>query len=99
MKDHLEDKLNMILATEQVMNETSGLSNVIGAMVTAVSRLGSKRAEIQGVRGMQEQDLRGIPIDKEEKKGDAIEAALVVIGGLKAFARATGNSHLLRHAH
>jgi len=96
MKDHLEDKLNMILATEQVMNDNSGLWNGIGAMVTAVSRLGSKRAEIQGVRGMQEQDLRGIPIDKEEKKGDAIEAALVVIGGLKAFARATGNNSLLK---
>ncbi|MBI4931709.1 MAG: carboxypeptidase regulatory-like domain-containing protein [Bacteroidetes bacterium] len=96
MKKHLEDKLNMALATEQVMNDNTLLWNAISAMVTAVTALGTKIAEIHGVRGIQEQDTRGPAIDKGEKKLDAIKAALPVIGGLKAFAKANKDNTLLK---
>jgi len=96
MKDKQEDKLSMALATQKVMNDNSSLWSGIPAMVTAVSGFGNNIAAIQSVRLIQEQDKRGIPIDKEEKKQDAIEAALVVIGGLKAFARANKDNTLLK---
>jgi len=96
MKDKQEDKLSMALATQKVMNDNSSLWSGISAMVTAVSGLGTTIAEIQSVRLIQEQDRRGIPIDKEEKKQDAIEKALVVIGGLKAFARANKDNTFLK---
>ena len=48
------------------------------------------------VRGVQEQDVRGVAIDKKDKKGEAIEAALPVIGGLKAFAIANNDNTLLK---
>ncbi|MBI4930400.1 MAG: carboxypeptidase regulatory-like domain-containing protein [Bacteroidetes bacterium] len=96
MKDHLEDKLNMGLTTQQVMNDNSSLWGGIAAMVIAVSRLGTNIAAIQSVRLIQEQDLRGVRIDKKEKKEDAIDAGLIVIGGLKAFARANNDNTLLK---
>jgi len=96
MKDRLENKLSMALATQQVMNDNSGLWNGIPAMVTAVSALGTKIAEIHGVRNVQEQDVRGVALDKGEKKREAIEAALLVIGGLKAFAKANKDNTLLK---
>ena len=96
MKKHLEDKLGMALATEQVMNDNAALWNAISAMVIAFTALGTKIAEIHGVRGVQEQDTRGPAIDKGDKKLDAIKAAVRVIGGLKAFAKANKDNTLLK---
>lgn len=96
MKKNLEDKLSMALAAQQVLNDNSGLWNTIPAMVTANSALGTKIASIEGVRGVQEQDTRGVRIDKGEKKEDAIQAALIVIGGLKALAKANKDNTLLK---
>lgn len=86
----------MALATQKVMNDNSGLWSGIPAMVTVVSGFGNNIAAIQSVRGIQEQDRRGIPIDKGDKKQDAIKKALPVIGGMKAFARANKNNELLK---
>lgn len=96
MKKHLEDKLSMALATEQVMNDNTALWNGIPAMVTAMTTLGTKIASIHGVRNVQEQDIRGVALDKEAKKREAIEKALIVIGGLKALAIATNDNTLLK---
>jgi len=96
MKKHLEDKLSMALATEQVMNDNNSLWSGIPAMVTAMTTLGTKIASIHGVRNVQEQDIRGVALDKEAKKKDAIEKALIVIGGLKAFAIASSDNTLLK---
>lgn len=86
----------MALTTQQVMNENSSLWGGIAAMVTAAGTLGTKIAEIQGVRNVQEQDVRGVALDKVGKKVNAIDAGLLVIGGLKAFAKATRNNTLLK---
>lgn len=96
MKKHLEDKLSMALATEQVMNDNTALWNGIPAMVTAMTTLGTKIASIHGVRNVQEQDIRGVALDKEAKKRDAIEKAMIVIGGLKALAIAINDNTLLK---
>lgn len=96
MKKHLEDKLSMALAVEQVMTNNNSLWSSIAAMVTAVTSLSTKIASIKGIRNVQEQDVRGVAVDKESKKTDAINAALPVIGGLKAYATATLNNTLLK---
>lgn len=96
MKKHLEDKLSMALAVEQVMNNNNALWSSITAMGTAVTALSTKIASIKGVRNVQEQDVRGVAVDKESKKTDAINAGLPIIGGLKAYANATGNNTLLK---
>ena len=96
MKKHLEDKLSMALAAQQAMNDNTSLWNGIPAMVTAMNTLGTKIASIKGIRTVQEQDTKGVAIDKESKKEDAINAALPIVGGLKAFANATNNNTLLK---
>jgi len=96
MKGRLEDRLSMALAAQQVLNDNASLWNSISAMVTEFSNLGTKIAEIEGARGIQEQDMKGVAIDKKEKKRKAIEAALPVIGSLKAFAIASEDNTLLK---
>lgn len=96
MRGRLENKLSMALATEQVLSDNASLWNNIPAMVTAVVALGTKIAEIHGVRHVQEQDTRGVAIDKDAKKQEAINAAMPVIGGLKAFSKASGDNTLLK---
>jgi len=96
MKGRLEDRLSMALAAQQVLNDNISLWNSISAMVTEFSNLGTKIAEIEGARGIQEQDTKGVAIDKGEKRRKVIEAALLVIGSLKAFAIANENNTLLK---
>ena len=86
----------MALAVEQVMTTNSALWSSITAMGTAVISLSTKIASIKGIRNVQEQDVRGVAVDKESKKKDAINAGLPIIGGLKAYANATANNTLLK---
>lgn len=96
MKKHLEDKLNMALATQQAMNDNASLWSSITAIGTAMTTLGTKIASIKGVRSIQEADTKGVAIDKGSKKEDAINLALPIIGSLVGFAKATNNSTLLK---
>ncbi len=86
MKSRQEDKLSMALATQQVLKDNTSLWSNIPAMVVEFNNLGTKIAEIEEVRGVQEKNITGVSADKEKTKQQAIETALIVIGALKAFA-------------
>jgi hypothetical protein len=95
MKDVQENKLSMALVVKTVMDDNNALWNGIPAMVTAKGNLDAKIADVQFIRAIQEAGISGITIDKRDLKLEAVNKALPVIGGLKAFAIANSNNELL----
>lgn len=94
MTDKLENKLSMYLATEEVLDNNTSLWSGVPAFVTAKAQFSAYIDSIEGTRGGQELDRKGIAENKRIKRADAIAKALPIIGGLIAFASATGDTQL-----
>lgn len=94
MTDKQENKLSMYLTTEEVLDNNNAVWSGTPAFVTAKAQFSAHIDTIEATRGGQELDRKGIAENKKNKKEDAIAKALPIIGGLVAFASATGDTQL-----
>lgn len=91
MTDQQENRMNMFLATQLVMQENSAKWNTIPALVQAAADLDASILALKGAMGTQVRDLRGYTKDKRNAEEKMIQLTLQMGGAVMAWAEVTGN--------
>lgn len=94
MNDRQENKLSMYLAVKNVLDSNQKLWNSVPALVRAIQKLNDKLLTINILRAEQEASLKGVTMNKQDRKGVLIQTAMNVIGKVKAYAADKKNQEL-----
>lgn len=94
MKHSVSNHAKMFGTVEASLTSNSALWNTIAAMLSVVTALKGTIASIFAIGQLQDQTSKGITIDKKVLRENLTLKLMIVIGGLKAFAQATGNMEL-----
>jgi len=94
MNDKQENKLSMFLSTEEELTNNSSTWAGVPKMASAVTSFSGKIVSIQSLREVQEENLKGIPQDKQARRITMADLALKVSGGVMAYADDNDNNAL-----
>jgi hypothetical protein len=94
MTDQQENRMNMFLATQLVMQENSTKWNTIPAMVQLNSDLDANLLSLKAAMTTQVRDLRGYTKDKRNAEEQMILQTLRIGGAVMAWAEVEGNQGL-----
>ncbi len=84
----------MYIGEKKILNDYNATWVAVPGFATVVSTLFSKISLIQTTENRQQRTTEGVSNDKKQKKGQVIEKALIVAGGIMSFANDTDNNTL-----
>jgi hypothetical protein len=93
MNDTQEDKRSMYLAVLEVLEANQTIWSIIPAFATAESNF---RVSVGDIQGLVQQQLpsTGVTADKQRLRAEMADAAMPIVGALKALAAVTQNGDL-----
>ena len=94
MNDRQENKLSMYLAVKNVLDSNQKLWNSVPALVRAIQKLNDKLLTINILRAEQEASIKGVTMNKQDRKAVLIQTAMNVIGKARAYAMDKKNQEL-----
>lgn len=94
MNDRQENKLSMYLAVKNVLDSNQKLWNSVPALVRAIQKLNDKLLTINILRAEQEASLKGVAMNKQDRKAVLIQSAIKVISKARAYAMDKNNQEL-----
>lgn len=96
MKKQINNHSKMFNTIIAVLMSNQTIWNTIVAMVDAVTGLKTTVANIISIGLVQAQSTKGITLNKKQVRAGLTSKVMTLIGGLRAFAMATGNEQLLK---
>jgi len=94
MDDRQENTLSMYQVVGQTLDANATVWSGVVAIVTARTAFGTEVTTIQSLAQSQQQSSAGVTADKQQLRGAMADAAMPVVGALKALAAVTGNDDL-----
>jgi hypothetical protein len=94
MTTRQENKLSMYLATKKCLSDNNALWVVFPGIASVVTLFFSKITLIQNTENRQQKSSKGASTSKKEKKIALIDMLLVVIGGIKSYAKDVNDEEL-----
>ena len=94
MNDRQENKLSMYLAVKNVLDSNQKLWSSVPALVRAIQKLNDKLLTINILRAEQEASIKGVTMNKQDRKAVLIQTAMNVIGKARAYAMDKKNQEL-----
>lgn len=94
MKQYEENRLSMMYATRQVLDQNSGTWNTVPAFVAAKNEFNANIKAMEDSLALQLRDITGHTEAKAVAKDAMIAPTVLVAGGVMAWASFTGNEGL-----
>jgi hypothetical protein len=94
MNKDQEDNLNMYQATDSVMQAHNAVWNLNVPISDAVQRLEDNIDDIENLRDIQETDITGVTLDKDNKRQE-LEDSTYTVGSILSFYASTVNNQKL----
>ena len=94
MTTRQENKLSMYLATKKCLNDNNAVWAAFAGIASVVTLFFSKITLIQNTENRQQKSSKGASTSKKEKKAALIEMLMVVIGGIKSYAKDVNDEEL-----
>jgi len=94
MDDRQENTLSMFQVVSQTMQTNQAVWSGVADVVSAVAAFNTEVVGIEGLAAQQQQSSTGVTRDKKDLRAAMADAAMIVVGALKALAARTGNDDL-----